>query len=155
MKKGIYVILGLIIAFGTGFFVGGKILAQNDGVIPGSPQDPLVAKSYVDKQIKAVTDQVYDLQARIAALEKKIAELSAPKPSTTTTTTTTTKTGIVTVDKLYLRKTPQILSTNVITKLSKNTRLTVYLNKSNSTWYYVKTPTGAYGYVSKSYVKLQ
>ena len=151
MKKGIYVILGIIIAFAAGFFIGGKILAQNEGVVPGSPQDPLVAKSYVDKQVKAVADQVYALQNRITALEKKITELSTSKPSTTTVT----KTGIVTVNNLSLRKTPQISSTNIVAKLPVNTRLTVYLNQSTGDWYYVKTSSGKYGYVSKSYVKLQ
>ena len=149
MKRIAYVIFGIILAFIAGFFIGGKILAQNE-VVPGSPQDPLVAKSYVDNKVKTLSDQVANLQDRIAALEKKIADLSAPN-----TSNTATKTGIVTVNNLNLRKTPQTLSTNIITKLPANTRLTVYLNKSTGDWYYVKTSSGKYGYVSKSYVKLQ
>ncbi|NYE57671.1 SH3 domain-containing protein [Carboxydothermus ferrireducens] len=151
MKKNVYVILGIIIAFTAGLFLGGKILAQNEDVVPGSPQDPLVAKSYVDKQVKAVADQVYNLQGRIAALEKKIAELSTSNSAVPYTT----RVGIVATNNLYLRKTPQVLSNNIIAKLPLNTRLTVYLNKSTGDWYYVKTSNGKYGYVSKKYVKLQ
>ncbi|GAV24146.1 SH3 domain-containing protein [Carboxydothermus islandicus] len=151
MKKNGYVILGIIIAFAAGLFLGGRILAQNENAIPGSPQDPLVAKSYVDKQVKAVADQVYKLQERIAALEKKIAEMSAANPAVPVTT----KVGIVATNNLYLRKTPEISSNNIIAKLPLNTRLTVYLNKSTGDWYYVKTSGGKYGYVSKKYVKLQ
>jgi len=153
MKKNGYVILGIIIAFAAGLFLGGKILAQNEDVVPGSPQDPLVAKSYVDKQVKAVADQVYKLQDRIAALEKKIAEMAVPQAPANGSGIT--KIGIVATKNLYLRKTPQISSNNIIAKLPLNTRLTVYLNKSTGDWYYVKTSNGKYGYVSKKYVKLQ
>ncbi|ABB14016.1 SH3 domain-containing protein [Carboxydothermus hydrogenoformans] len=151
MKKNVYVILGIIIAFTAGLILGGKILAQNEDVVPGSPQDPLVAKSYVDKQVKVVADQVNDLKARLAALEKKIAELSASNPAVPDTT----RVGIVATNNLYLRKTPQVSSNNIIAKLPLNTRLTVYLNKSTGDWYYVKTSSGKFGYVSKKYVKLQ
>jgi uncharacterized protein YgiM (DUF1202 family) len=58
-------------------------------------------------------------------------------------------TRYVTVN-LNLRSSAKITSSNIITTLSKGTKVTV-LGKSGDNWYYVQTPSGQKGYVAAGY----
>lgn len=58
------VLIGAVLSITVGFFVGKTVIANSP--VPGSNEDPVVAKSYVDKA----------LEQRIGALEEEVAELA-------------------------------------------------------------------------------
>lgn len=72
MTKGRVAILfvAAMVFLTVGFVIGQMVQAA--GVIPGSADDPLVAKSYVEE---AVTKQVANLQAKIDQLQSKVTAL--------------------------------------------------------------------------------
>ncbi|OIQ62513.1 copper amine oxidase N-terminal domain-containing protein [Neomoorella thermoacetica] len=75
-KWRIIIILGLVLAAG-GYFAGRTV--QAGGPEPGSSQDPLVTKSYVDNYVESrsreLQGQIDSINKQIAALEAEIADL--------------------------------------------------------------------------------
>lgn len=68
-----------VMGIALGFFLGSVVFAG--GVEPGSVSDPLVARSYVDEQVKSYISElegrITALNARALQLEKELAELQA------------------------------------------------------------------------------
>lgn len=62
----------------VGFVIGQMVQAA--GVVPGSADDPLVAKSYVEeavkKQVSNLQEKIDQLQSKVTALEEQLASLS-------------------------------------------------------------------------------
>lgn len=168
-KKGAnrhYLLAGVavVVVLAAVFLLGSRIMAQADNPVPGSSSDPLVAKSYLDKQLSVLTSQYESLknqfaalQSKVAALEKQVAELKSviSNSSTGRTTASNIRKGVVTASLLNLRDYPSTSKGKIIAQLPAGTVLTVYTDKTTGGWYYVSTPGGKYGYVYKAYVKLQ
>ncbi|MDN5293917.1 MAG: hypothetical protein PWQ91_1801 [Eubacteriales bacterium] len=156
--------VAVIVILAGGFLLGSRIMAQANNPVPGSSSDPLVAKSYLDKQLSGLTsqyeslkNQLTTLQSKVAALEKQVAELKSVISSSSAggTTASNVRKGIVTASLLNLRNYPSTSKGKIVAQLPAGTVLTVYMAKTSGDWYYVSTPAGKYGYVYKAYVKLQ
>lgn len=154
------------------------VLAVNNNAEPGSAQDPIVSKSYVDAEIakllakiESLVNQNTQLTTRLATSEKTIKtlqqELKAIKPDanvgtggTTDTGSTPTKPatpatigkGVVNVAVLNLRSQPTTNS-SILGKLLKNETLT--LVSKTGDWYKVTTSRGTTGYIMGTYVTVQ
>jgi uncharacterized protein YgiM (DUF1202 family) len=145
------------------------VFAINQSAIPGSEQDPIVSKSYVDAAFEQLSSKVQtlfdELNSKIAEQDKKIkaleAEIAALKSGTAVSTTPsgsggeqkpadqTTVKGTVNVAALNLRSQPTT-SSSIIGKLYRNETVTIH-SESNG-WYKVTTSKGTQGYVFAIYV---
>lgn len=70
IKKYSLITVMLIGALAVGFFMGNQV--QANPFAPGSPDDPLVAKSYLEEQLQL---KVSELEGEIARLTDKANEL--------------------------------------------------------------------------------
>ena len=73
MKLRGFIIIGAIVSLAAGYYIGKTVDASSP--VPGSSNDPVVSKSYVDKE----------LESRVAVLETDIAELTVQAQSLVTT----------------------------------------------------------------------
>lgn len=149
MKK---FLLPLIIGatFAVGIFTG-QVVQADTAATPGSPEDPLVSKSYVDQvstKITSLEEKITALQGTITTLQQKVTTLEAKlQPATPALP----KTAVVTGTYLNLRLKPSTTA-SIIATLTKGTTMKV-LSKS-STWYKVQIANGKIGWVSASLVKV-
>ncbi|MDX9873156.1 MAG: SH3 domain-containing protein [Clostridia bacterium] len=93
MKLRGIIVLGAVLSLAIGFMVGKTVNA--DAPDPGSSQDPVVSKSYVDA---AVEERIGELEAQVAeltvqaqALQTTINELQTKVTGSKSSSTTTTK----------------------------------------------------------------
>ncbi|HOQ06298.1 MAG TPA: SH3 domain-containing protein [Clostridiales bacterium] len=156
------------------------VSAINQTAIPGSDQDPLVSKSYVDAAFEQLSSRIQtlltkndELTNKIAEQEKQIkalqAELNALKSGTAADPAPSGgsnggKTGeqqqpaaqlkgVVNVAALNLREKPNTSSRKLGT-LYKNETITILSDEGNG-WYKVKTSKGTTGYVFATYVTVK
>jgi uncharacterized protein YgiM (DUF1202 family) len=159
------------------------VSAINQSVIPGSDQDPIVSKSYVDAafeqlsaQIQILVDKGNELNNKIAEQEKQIKTLqeeitalksSASSPSQTGSGSsgnsgsgeskpadqTAQLKGVVNVAALNLREKPST-SARKLGTLYKNETVTILSDEGNG-WYKIKTSKGTTGYVFAIYVTIK
>ncbi len=149
------------------------VLAVNNNAEPGSAQDPIVSKSYVDAEIakllskiESLANQNSQLTNRLATSEKTIQtlqqQLKAVNPDGGSAGAGTTPTkpeapatigkGVVNVAVLNLRAQPTTNSA-ILGKLLRNEKLT--LVSKTGDWYKVTTSRGTTGYVMGTYVTVQ
>lgn len=150
------------------------VLAVNNNAEPGSAQDPIVSKSYVDAEIakllakiETLINQNTQLTNRLATSEKTIQTLQqqiqaigtgggtanpgTQQPEKPQTPANIGK-GVVNVAVLNLRAQPNT-SSAILGKLLKNETLT--LVSKTGDWYKVTTSKGVTGYVMGTYVTVQ
>jgi hypothetical protein len=153
------------------------VSALNQTPVPGSDQDPIVSKSYVDAafeklvtEIQKLVQQNEELKAKTADQDKKIKALqdeistlksgaASPqtssgsgdkKPGDQTAAQPSTKAkGVVNTAVLNLRSQPNT-SSSILAKLYKNE--TVTIESESNGWYKVTTSKGKVGYVFSIYV---
>lgn len=157
------------------------VSAINQTAIPGSDQDPIVSKSYVDAAFEQLSSKIQmllekndELTNKIAEQEKQIkslqAELNALKSGSAAGTSppgsgsgssggntdqqpAAQLTGVVNVAALNLREKPTTSSRRV-GLLYKNETVTILSDEGNG-WYRVKTSKGVTGYVFAIYVTVK
>lgn len=159
------------------------VSAINQSVIPGSDQDPIVSKSYVDAafeqlsaQIQILLDKGNELNNKIAEQEKQIKTLKteiealksgvAANPAQSGSGNSDSGgggskpadqpaqiKGVVNVAALNLREKPTTSSRKLGT-LYKNETITILSDEGNG-WYKIKTSKGATGYVFAIYVTVK
>jgi hypothetical protein len=148
-------------------------LAGNQQADPGSDQDPIVSKSYVDAVFSQLSTKVqllldqYDamknllsqMSAKLAEQEKTIKalhdELNAIKsgiPAGTPSQPEQTSKAVVNVAVLNVRSGPGT-SYSIICKIVRNETVTI-VSKSGD-WYKITTSRGQTGYVMGTYVTLK
>jgi len=167
-------VMSAVVFLTAGFVIGQMVQAV--GTIPGTADDPLVAKSYVEE---AVAEQVEDLQDTIAALEDKVAALEAqldgrPAPAPVVTSpapddsgndnnddsssddndssAVSGKTMTVIAESCNVRSGPGTSYAKVITLLMGDQG--TVLGEENG-WYRVKTNAGQEGWVANWLVELE
>lgn len=152
------------------------VLAVSDGTVePGSDQDPLISKSYVDQSIsqlnqeliqqqnqleqlkkdnESLTQKLADQEAIIKALQNGTNNAGTQTPATPTTGTTTPATvkGTVTASALNVRSQANTTS-SVVAKVYKGESLTII--SKGAEWYKIKTSKGTTGYVLGKYVSIK
>lgn len=67
-KLKIAIITGFVTLMVTGFLLGSAVTAAISG--PGSSEDPLATKSYVDAEVAKIQNQIDKLKAEIQQLKK-------------------------------------------------------------------------------------
>ncbi|NPV90669.1 MAG: SH3 domain-containing protein [Firmicutes bacterium] len=150
-RKTLLLTLITLVALLGAFSLGRMVAADsNVGPAPGSAEDPLVSRSYVDSRISS-------LEARVAELEKK---LGGSGPATTTPPQPGTS-GPVVEQKVYtksgknwanVRSEPNTGSA-VIYQCYPGTALT--LLETQGEWFMVRLPDGAIGFVSSTVAEIR
>jgi len=156
------------------------VSALNQTAIPGSDQDPIVSKSYVDAafeqlsaKIQALLDKNNELTNKIAEQEKQIKALqteintlksgAAAGPAQSGSGSSgdgkapeqpaAQLKGVVNVAALNLREKPST-SARKLGTLYKNETVTILSDEGNG-WYKIKTSKGTTGYVFAIYVTVK
>jgi uncharacterized protein YgiM (DUF1202 family) len=153
------------------------VSAINQSAIPGSEQDPIVSKSYVDaafeqlsSTIQTLLDKINELNNKVAEQDKTIKalqdEVNALKSGTAAGNVPSggggeqkpdeqqaTLKGVVNATALNLREKPTT-SSRKLGLLYKNETVTILSDEGNG-WYRVKTSKGATGYVFAIYVTVK
>jgi len=156
-------IIMLAISMGINIFA-----AVTQNAEPGSEQDPIVSKSYVDAAISQLQSKIQLLLEQVDALKNQNiqqentikalqAELNAVKTGTQGTSTPqqnppasggsssgTLGTGVINSAVVNLRAQPNT-SSAIVGKLLLNNTVTLISKTGN--WYQVKTASGKVGYV--------
>lgn len=157
------------------------VSAVNQTAVPGSDQDPIVSKSYVDAAFKELSTQIQmlieqntqlsaeltkqdktikTLQSEITALKTGTAPANPPAGTGAAGTGKTDDTkapdtqqkGVVNTAVLNLRSQPNTTS-SILAKLVKNETVTI-VSKSNG-WYKITTSKGKTGYVLGTLITLK
>ncbi|MHB1128334.1 MAG: SH3 domain-containing protein [Bacillota bacterium] len=150
----------LIIAgvFAAGFFAGKGVQADNP--VPGSADDPLVSKSYVEATLKqqiADLNKVIDtLTGRADALQRQVQELQGKMNMSSLPQDQNVQGGqqvIVTASGVNVRTQPGTSGSGIIAQVNAGDVLTV-ITLDNG-WYNVRLADGKTGWVSASLVQAQ
>lgn len=142
------------------------VAAVTQNAEPGSEQDPIVSKSYVDAAISQMTTKIQSLLEQIDTLKTQYirqentikalqAELNAVKTGTPGTSqqvapesggsgSETLGTGVIKAAVVNLRAKPTT-SSAIVGKLLLNNQVTLISKTGN--WYQVKTSAGKTGYI--------
>jgi len=177
MRKSTWVLgVCLLVAFlGAGFWLGRSVSAQTSQ--PGSAEDPLVSKSYVDEQVgKKITDlesRVTALTTKVGALEKTVQDLQSKLAGQGSGGTsggtgggTSGGTGGGSTAPVGIGKTVYVKSGNsymnirsgpgttyaLVTKVNPGIGMTVL--EVSGQWYKVKVSTGKVGWAASWMVSL-
>ncbi|MDH7479117.1 MAG: SH3 domain-containing protein [Syntrophomonadaceae bacterium] len=152
----IFSLAGLLALF-SAFSLGRMVAADtNTGPAPGSAEDPLVSRSYVDLKTSEV---VKALEGRIKALEERVAELEKKLGSSTGTPPDTgTPAG---GSQVYTRagrnwaniRTGPSTSAALLTQCYPGTAMTLLATQGD--WYQVKMPDGKVGWVHNSVAEVR
>ncbi|MDD4753030.1 MAG: SH3 domain-containing protein [Desulfitobacteriaceae bacterium] len=85
--RGALLVVAAMVFLTVGFVIGQ--IVQAAGTIPGSADDPLVAKSYVEeavgKQVVGLQTTIDELQAKVDLLQEKVDSLSGKSSSSSST----------------------------------------------------------------------
>lgn len=166
MERPKKLVVGLLLAvfLVVGFVAGQTVRADSPPApAPGSVDDPLVTKSYVDQMLggsAALVDQIKELQSRVAALESKVAVLEQ-KLANANANPPGNQTNPATEKKVYVRNTNNYVNlregpstgTRIIGQVYRNIPMTVI--GSSGGWYNVRLPNGAVGWVYGGIVELR
>ena len=161
------------VVFLTAGFVLGQMV-QAVGTIPGSADDPLVAKSYVEeavgKQVASLQTSIAELQAKVTTLEAQLAGKNStteeptqpvedtpdatvtPPADTTPTVTADGQKVTVTAASANVRSGPGTTYDKVITILKGDEG--TLLGEENG-WYRVKFGDGQEGWVANWLVQVE
>lgn len=122
---------------GVGVLIGRQVGAA--GVDPGSQGDPLVARSYVDSKLTAISDRLAKLENDVAALLKNGGQSQSPSPAPTV------KRGTVNGDYVNIRS-GSSTGYKVLAVVTRGTSAEV-LGSQNG-WYQIKLANGAVGWIA-------
>lgn len=174
------IIGGAILSIVVGFTLGKTLLA--DSPAPGSSDDPVVSKSYVDKalqeritdlekQVAELSVQAQALQTTINELQSKVNKIPSTKPSTNTGGGTptpntpgtggSTQTGSAVGKVCYVQESNNYVnlrsgpSTNddIVKKVNKGEPMGI--EKEENQWYQVKLGDGTVGWVANWVVDIK
>ncbi len=146
------------------------VSAVTNSAEPGSDQDPIVSKSYVDAVINELTSKINQMTAKLTSQEQTIKALQAELKEVkggisgagstgsgnsqsdgssgtsagTATPPATLGTGVIKTAVVNLRAQPNTTST-IVGKLLVNNTVTLVSKTGN--WYQVKTAGGKTGYI--------
>ncbi|MHB1419749.1 MAG: SH3 domain-containing protein [Bacillota bacterium] len=148
----ILVIAGI---FAAGFFTGQGVQADNP--VPGSADDPLVSKSYVEEtlkqQVSDLNNVIDGLSSRADALQRQVQELQGKLNAQSQSNQTSDNKVIVTTNGVNVRNLPGTSGSEIIAQVNQGDVLTV-ITLDNG-WYNVRLEDGRTGWVSASFVKQQ
>lgn len=154
----IFSLAGLLALF-SAFSLGRMVAADtNTGPAPGSAEDPLVSRSYVDLK---TSEAVKTLEGRIKALEERVAELERKLGSNPVTPPDTGTPPSSSEQKVYTRagknwaniRTEPSTSAALLTRCYPGTAMTLLATQGD--WYKVKMPDGKVGWVHNSVAEIR
>ncbi len=137
------------------------VSAVNQNAEPGSAEDPIVSKSYVDAAINKLSSEVKSLREQVDALKAQNTKLqeelkavksgaagsgtaSSGNTGSTAVTPTSLGKGVINSAVVNLRAKPTTNS-NILGKMLRNDTVTLVSKTGN--WYQVTTARGTNGYI--------
>ncbi|MBT9129874.1 MAG: hypothetical protein DDT40_00072 [candidate division WS2 bacterium] len=151
MKKKIYLLAILISVVGLLSVIGINDLLIAQTAPPGSSNDPIVTKSYVDAKFDELMREINLLKAQNRVFLQEIATLKNQIATLTTTPSTPTQTGTVTSSSLNMRS-GSGTNFSVIRTLTLGTEFTVL--RTEGVWLQIRLRDGRTGWVHSGFVRL-
>jgi uncharacterized protein YgiM (DUF1202 family) len=149
-RKTIILTLFTLAALLGAFSLGRMVAADsNSGPVPGSTDDPLVSRSYVDSRIKSLEDRVAELEKRLGSSGSTVA------PSQSGTTVPAVEQKVFSKSGrnwINVRSGPNTNS-EIVTQCYPGTAMA--LLEIQGDWYKVRMPDGTVGFVSNTVAEIR
>lgn len=106
------------------------------------------------EEIVETLEEEVETEEAVDTIAVEAAQLAVDAEEKTEQTKPETLKGIVTADKLNVRKVPS-LNGEVAAAINKNTKVRINVEKSTLDWYKVSTSTGVSGYCMKKFIEVK